>query len=491
MSIDNPQQTGPARRWWALGFVLSGYLAVFAGVTIMNVALPAVQADLGFTDNTRQWVLTLYALCFGALMVPAGRLGDMLGLRRCFTVGIVGFAAASIVAGMAGNVPVFLAGRALQGATGSLVAASGLALLSVMFPHGPARARAFGVLGTVMGLGTAGSFLLAGALVDGLSWRWTLLINIPVAIVVAAGVARTAPGGPGPRFSTSGTRLDLIGAALVTGSLALLVTGFDRAGVTGWASPAALTLVAAGLILAVLLIGWLRRTGNPLIPPALVADRQRAAAFAAVFVAGIGMFSGMYFLTSYLQGVLGYSAFATGLAFLPFGVGAVVVSYVLGTPRANRHAPTKILALGLLITAAAMAGFALIAPSAGYSPVLFVMLLLGAGSTVVLVTGAGAATLGAGLNSGVAGALVNSGQQMGAALGTALLAGVATGATAQRTGGTGEGSDIESLLHGYAVAGALGAVLTTATAIGILFVGRRRDRPRPGRIQSRSSPEWT
>lgn len=255
MTTQGIQQSDTTWRWWALGFVLTGYLVVFAGVTNMNVALPAAQAELGFTDATRQWVITLYALCFGALMVPSGRLGDVIGLQRCFTVGITGFAAASLIGGLAGNTQVLLAGRALQGATGALVAATGLALLSVTFPDGPARARAFGALGTVMGLGTAGSFLLAGALVDGLSWRWTLLINVPVAAVVVAGLARAVPPGTTAPAAPRGPRLDLIGAALITAALALLVTGFDRAGVLGWAAPATVMLLVAGLVLVLLLIG--------------------------------------------------------------------------------------------------------------------------------------------------------------------------------------------------------------------------------------------
>lgn len=475
MSTQGIQQSDTTWRWWALGFVLTGYLVVFAGVTNMNVALPAAQAELGFTDAARQWVITLYALCFGALMVPGGRLGDVIGLQRCITGGITGFAAASLIGGLAGNTQVLLAGRALQGATGALVAATGLALLSVMFPDGPARARAFGALGTVMGLGTAGSFLLAGALVDGLSWRWTLLINVPVAAVVVAGLSRTVPPGTTAPAAPRGPRLDLFGAALITAALALLVTGFDRAGVLGWAAPATVTLLLAGLVLALLLIGWLRRAENPLIPPALLADRQRGAAFAAVFVAGIGMFAGLFFLTVYLQDVLGYSALATGLAFLPFGAGALVVSHLLGTPRAARVPPRTPLVLGLLTTASALGGFAVIDPAAGYAAVIPMMLLLGAGGTAVMVTGAGAATLGTGPDSGVAGALVNSGQQVGAALGTALLTAIAAGATARRAGGGSGPADGEALLHGYALAGVLGAGLTVAAALGVLLLGRRQD----------------
>lgn len=470
------QQSTTPLHWWALGFILAGYLAVFAGVTIMNVALPAAQADLGFTDPARQWIITAYALCFGALMVPGGRLGDAFGLRRCFIVGMTGFAAASLLAGLAGTIYVLLAGRALQGAFGALVAATGLAMLSVLFPGGPARARAFGVLGMVMGLGTAGSFLLAGALVDSLSWRWTLLVNVPVAAVVIAGLMRTAPSITG-RSGERGPRLDVVGAIGVTAALALLVAGFDRAGVLGWSNRVTVATLAAGAAMVVLVLNWLRRAEHPLIPPGLVADRQRASAFIAVFVAGIGMFAGIFFLTGYLHDVLGYSALGTGMAFLPFGVGAVAVSHLLGTPRAGRLAPGTALAAGLLTTAAAIAGFALVDPAAGYVPVIPVMVLLGAGGTAVMVTGAGTATLGAGADSGVAGALANAGQQMGAALGTALLAGVAAGATARHADSRSGPADIEALVHGYALAGSLGAGIIVVAALSVFLTGSRQEKP--------------
>lgn len=456
----------PTVRWWALGFVLAGYLSVFAGATIMNVALPVAQADLGLGDSMRQWVVTLYALCFGALMVPAGRLGDLIGLRRCFAIGVTGFAAASLVGGLAWNVPALLVGRALQGAAGGLVAATGLALLSVMFPSGPDRPRAFGVLGTVMGLGTAGSFVVAGALVDGASWRWCLLINIPIAIVVVVGLTRTAPAGTRAR----GARLDLVGAVLVTAALALLVTGFDRAGVLGWASAVTVALLAAGLCLLLVLACWSRRTSDPLIPPALVADRHRTAAFVAVFLVGIGMFAGMFLLTTYLQGLLGYSALLTGLAFLPFGGTAMLASRLLRsvTGRVPAHV---LLGAGLLLAAAALGVFAVLDPSAGYLGVLPVMVLLGAGGTVVMVTASGLATLGAGSYSGVAGALVNSSQQVGAALGTALLTAVAAAATSGRVA---SGADaVAASLHGYGVTGAVGAGLLGIGAAAVLLLGPR------------------
>lgn len=453
-----------ADRWWALGFVLTGYLAVFAGVTTMNVALPAAQTDLGFADAERQLVITLYALSFGALMVPAGRLADVIGLSRCFAAGMAGFGAASLLGGLADSTAVLLTSRALQGATGALVAATGLALLSVMFPSGRERARAFGVLGTVMGLGTAGSFVVAGALVDGLSWRGCLLVNVPLALVVVVGLLRTAPATPPPPRGES--RLDLVGAALVMASVALLVGGFDRAGVLGWSSTTAMVLLAVGLLLALLLLVWLLRSAQPLIPRSLIVEQHRVIAFAAVFMVGIAMFAGMFLLTGYLQEILGYSALLTGLGFVPFGVAAVLVSHLLAVhplgSAAGAVGPRTVLVVGLLAAAAAIASLALLDPTTGYVGVLPAMLLLGGGGTAVMVTGAASATFGAGRNSGVAGALVNSAQQIGAALGTGLLTAVAASATARAGRGV---ADPDSVIHGYAVAGLVGSALLLVAAL--------------------------
>lgn len=471
--------------WWALGFVLAGYLAVFAGVTMMNVALPAAQADLGFADAARQWVITLYALCFGALMVPAGRIGDVIGLPRCFVVGMAGFGAASLVGGLADTTALLLAARALQGATGAVVAATGLALLSVMFPSGPARARAFGVLGTVMGLGTAGSFAVAGVLVDGVSWRGCMLVNVPIAIVVVVGLLRTAPRTP--HAVPERSRLDLVGATLVTASIALLLAGFDRAGVLGWSAAATVALLTVGLALTGLLAVWLHRSEHPLIPRSLVADPARAVALVTVFMVGIAMFAGMFFLTGYLQDVLGYTALITGLGFVPFGAAALLVSHLLathqlGTP-SGAVGPRVVLAIGLFAAAAAIASFALLEPTAGYVGVLPAMLLLGAGGTAVMVTGSASATLGAGRDSGVAGALVNSAQQVGAAVGTGLLTAVAAGASRAlaRTGVP----EVEVVLHGYAVAGLLGAGLLVVAALVTLLVKVAPERSPTARHGSR------
>jgi len=454
------------RRWWALGFILTGNLAVFAAVTMMNVALPEAQEALGFSDASRSAVVTLYSLCFGALMLLGGRLADVLGLRRCLAAGLIGFAAASGLGGLAPTTEVLLTARALQGMTGALVAATALAMISVMFSHGAERARAFAAFGMVMGMGTAASFTLAGALVDGASWRWVMLINTPVALLVALGLVRTAPATPTARRS----RLGMPSALLVTAALSLLVIGFDRASVLGWTEPLVWTLLASAVALLAAFIWTLRRSDKPLIPPRLLADPQRLAAFVAVFVVGIGMFAGMYILTTFLQGVLGYTALMTGLAFLPFGLSAVAASLLLPVV-STRVRPGVMLGAGLLVAAAAIASFMLLGPDSTYlTGILPAMLLLGAGGTIVMVIGSNAATLGAGTDSGIASALVNCGQQVGAALGTALLTAIMAATTQSHIDRVGE---LQATLTGYGQASAVGAAIIATSAIAVLVLTRR------------------
>ncbi|MGP3935745.1 MFS transporter [Nonomuraea sp. KM88] len=446
--------------------MLTGNLAVFAAVTMMNVALPAAQQALGLTDASRAAVVTLYSLCFGAFMLLGGRLADVVGLRRCLTAGLVGFAAASLLGGVSPSAEMLLAARALQGMTGALVAATALAMISVMFTHGRERARAFALFGMVMGMGTAASFTLAGALVDGFSWRWVMLITTPVALLVALGLVRTAP----PTPTAGRAQLGLPSALLVTVALGLLVFGFDRASTLGWAHPATWTSLAGAVVLLGLFGLVLRRSAHPLIPPRLLADRLRLAAFTSVFVVGIGIFAGMYILTTFLQGVLGYSALLTGLAFLPYGLSAMATSQLL-TVVSGRVSAVAMLVVGLFISAAAIASFILLGTDSTYvTGILPAMLLLGAGGTIVMVTGSDAATRGAGTDSGIASALVNSGQQIGAALGTALLTAIMAATTRRHLAGAGE---LDATLTGYAHASAVGAAIIALSAIGVLVLARR------------------
>ncbi|ASR38106.1 hypothetical protein BAY61_27325 [Prauserella marina] len=463
-----PSDTAGGRRWWGLVFVLTGNVTVFGAVTIMNTAVPAVQAELGMADATRGWVLTVFSLCFGALMLISGRIADALGLRRCMLAGLVGFAAASLLGGLATTSAVLLVARGVQGAAGALVAATALALLSVMFPAGTQRRKAFAILGAVMGMGTAGSFLLAGTLIETVSWRWCLLINIPLALVAAIGLRATAPPGQAPARG----RIDILGAGLLTAAVAALVTGLNYASQVGWTHPLTPSLLGAALGLGTLFVLSARRSSDPLVPTPLITDRRRMIAFTAVFILGAGMFAGMWVLTTFLQGPLGYSAFSVGLAFIPFGLSATLTSFLLVRLTRADAEPARLLAAGLSLAAVALGTFLLLTPQSTYlTGVLPAMVLLGAGGTIVMVTGSNIATRDVGSLSGTASSLINATQQLGAAIGTAVLTSIAL-LTAR--GRSTDGSETaEADLAGHTAASATGAIVLAATAAALLLVGRR------------------
>lgn len=450
----------------ALAFVLAANVLVFSGVTIMNVALPDAQAELGLSDGTRQWVITLYGLFFASLMIVGGRVADLAGLRRCLVGGLLGFGAASMLGGLASSAAMLLLARAAQGAAGAMVAATALALVSALFPRGAARARAFGALGVVMGIGTAGSFLVAGVFVELLSWRWCLLVNAPVVAVLALGVLRTVPE---PTRDTDRRRVDVVGAVLVTAAAALVLTGLDRVGTLTWAHPVPIVTLALGVVALCLLVHRSRSARDPLIPPGLVADRVRAMALAAVCGGGFGMFAGMFVLGSFLQDVQHRSALVTGLAFIPFGLSATVTSRYLARVR-DRLGTVPLLATGLALVAAALATFVLLRAESSWAATVPATVLLGAGGTVVMVAGADTVTRGAGRDSGVAGSLVNSVQQLGAAIGTAALAAVLVPAAAIGTG--------TAQIAGYGRAGIMGATVLLVLVVA-LPVLRARVAPTP------------
>lgn len=323
-----------------------------------------------------------------------------------------------------------------------------------------------------MGIGTAGSFLLGGLLVAHLSWRWCLLVNVPLALLLAYGVRRTTPAGS----TREGARVDLPGAALVAGSLGAVVLGLDRSSAWGWSHPGALTLLAAGLVGLALCVRTLRRTDQPLVPVHLMADRDRVAGCAAALVVGLAMFAGMFVLTGFLQDAQGLTPVLVGLAFAPFGVGAVVTTALL--PRVRRRvAPVPVLAGGLLLAALALGSLAPLGPESSYAlGVLPAMLLLGAGGTVVMITAGDVATAGAGADSGVAGALVNATQQVGAAVGLALLTSVMTLTARARVdaGATPEAA----MVAGQARAGLVGALILLVAVVVVLGASRATRGPR-------------
>src|SRR5215218_2756027 len=285
-----------SRRWWTLATVALAQLMVVLDATVVNIALPAAQADLGFSNGDRQWVITAYSIAFGSLLLLGGRLSDLVGRKRIFIIGLIGFAAASALGGAATTFGMLVGARALQGAFAAVLAPTALAVLTTTFTIPKERARAFGVFGAIAGAGGAVGLLLGGVLTQQFNWRWNLYINVPIAIIAVIGtvvlVQSVVRTGPRPK-------LDIPGTVLVSGALFFLVYGFSNAETEGWESPLTWGMLVASGVLLVAFVLWQLRARHPLLPLSIVLDRNRGAAFASVLIAGAGMFGIFLFVTYY------------------------------------------------------------------------------------------------------------------------------------------------------------------------------------------------
>jgi EmrB/QacA subfamily drug resistance transporter len=417
-----PTGTGAvtSRRWWTLATVALAQLMVVLDATVVNIALPAAQADLGFSDGDRQWVITAYSLAFGSLLLLGGRLSDLWGRKRTFIIGLIGFAAASALAGAAPTFGILVGGRALQGAFGALLAPTALAVLTTTFTIPKERARAFGVFGAIAGAGGAIGLLLGGFLTEQFDWRWNLYINVFIAAIAVVGAAvfvrHVARTGPRPK-------LDLPGTVLVSGALFFLVYGFSNAVPEGWDSPLTWGMLAASGVLLVAFVLWQLRARHPLLPLSIVLDRNRGAAFASVLIAGAGMFGIFLFVTYYLQTSLGYSPMQTGLSFLPMICMLVLAAQLSTNIFVPRFGPKVMVPFGMLVAATGMVYLThLDAQSTYAADILPPLMILGFGMGSIMPASMQAATLGIDRSfAGVASATVNTSQQVGGSIGTALL----------------------------------------------------------------------
>jgi EmrB/QacA subfamily drug resistance transporter len=466
----------PSRRWWTLATVALAQLMVVLDGTVVNIALPAAQADLGFSDGDRQWIITAYSLTFASLLLLGGRLSDLWGRKRTFIIGLVGFAAASALAGAAPTFEVLVAGRALQGAFGALLAPTALAVLTTTFTIPKERARAFGVFGAIAGAGGAIGLLLGGFLTEQFDWRWNLYINVFIALVAIIGAAVFVRDVPrtGPR-----PRLDLLGTVLVSGALFLLVFGFSNAETEGWESPLTWGMLAASAVLLVAFVLWQRRAANPLLPLAIVRDRNRAAAYASVLIAGAGMFGIFLFVTYYLQTSLGYSPIQTGLSFLPMIAMLVLAAQLSTNFLVPRFGPKVVVPIGMLLGSAGMVYLThLDAQSTYAADILPPLMILGFGMGLITPASMQAATLGVDRSfAGVASAMVNTSQQVGGSIGTALLNTLAATAAADyvvaHTPVT-EAVLADAAIHSYAVAYWWSAAFFAFGAVLAAVLFRRR-----------------
>jgi EmrB/QacA subfamily drug resistance transporter len=409
-----------SKRWWTLTTVALAQLMVVLDSTVVNIALPSAQADLGFSNGDRQWIVTAYSLAFAGLLLLGGRLSDLIGRRRTFIIGLVGFATASALGGAAGSFGLLVAARALQGAFGALLAPTALAVLTTTFTAPRERARAFGVFGAIAGAGGAIGLLLGGVLTQDLDWRWNLYINVLIAMAAVVGAAlfvgRIERTGPRPK-------LDIPGTLLVSGALFSLVYGFSNAETDGWGSDLTWGMLTAAGVLLVAFVLWQRRAAHPLLPLAIVLDRNRSAAYASVLIAGVGMFAVFLFVTYYLQTSLRYTPIQTGLAFLPMIALLITAAQLSTNLFVPRFGPKVMVPFGMALAATGMVFLTSLGLHSTYAGnVLPPLMIIGFGMGSIMPASIQSATLGVDREyAGFASAMVNTSQQVGGSIGTALL----------------------------------------------------------------------
>ncbi|MFH8660864.1 MFS transporter [Streptomyces afghaniensis] len=482
-ALGAPAASPDPGRWKALVFIALAQLMVVLDATIVNIALPSAQQDLGISDGNRQWVVTAYALAFGGLLLFGGRIADLWGRKKAFVVGLGGFAVASALGGAATNEAMMFGARALQGVFGALLAPAALSLLAVMFTDAKERAKAFGIYGAIAGGGGAVGLILGGFLTEYLDWRWTFFVNIPFAIVAAAGayfVIREPEGG------RNRSPLDIPGVILSTLGLVALVYGFTRAESAGWSDSVTVGMFVASAVLLASFVLVESKVKAPLLPLRVITERNRGGIYLSLGLAIIAMFGLFLFLTYYLQIVKGYSPVKTGFAFLPMIAGMITGSTQIGTRLMTRVAPRLLMGPGFLVAALGMLLLTQLEIGSSYAALLLpAMLLLGLGMGTAFMPAMSLATQGVEpRDSGVASAMVNTSQQVGGAIGTALLNTIAASATtayvADHIAGATSRSQqqlvqLEAMVEGYtsAIWFAVG-ILVVAAGIALTFVNAGR-----------------
>jgi len=445
-----------------LAIVAVAQFMVILDASVVNVALPTIKVDLGFSEQSLSWILNAYTLIFGGFLLLGGRLADRLGRRRLFVTGIAVFATASLICGVAQSEGMLLVARGLQGLGGALVSPAALSIILTTFAEGSERNRALAVWGAISGAGGAIGLLLGGAIVEALSWRWVFFINVPIGAAVLVLAPRIVPESRAKSTAASG--YDAGGAVTITlGTMALVFT-LIKGNDWGWTSGRTLAGFAASALLLVTFVLIERRHEDPLIPLRIFTNPSVAASNATLLVVVAALFGMFFFCTLYLQQVLGYNALKTGVAYLPLSLSLILASG-LASRLADRFTPKPVLVAGLLV---ATGGFVLLAGVTGHgdyaSHVLPAMLVLGLGFGFVFVPITIAATTGvAAGDSGLVSGLVNTTQQVGGSLGLAILASVSTSRISDALGG---GAPLpDALTHGFKGAFTVGAVLCGAGVV--------------------------
>jgi EmrB/QacA subfamily drug resistance transporter len=474
-TVGQPAVDTDPRRWRALAVIAVAQLMVVLDASVVIIALPSAQRALHISTANRQWMLTAYTLAFAGLLLLGGRIADYFGRKRMFVISLIGFAGASALGGLAQNAAMLFSARALQGAFAAVMAPAALSLITVAFTEPKERARAFGVYGGIAGGGAAIGLILGGLLTEYASWRWTLLINVPIAIMAALGATRLVSESRAP----ANHGYDLAGAATVTGGLVALVYGFTKAGTDGWGSSTTLGLFAAAAVLLATFVVIELRAAHPLLPMRVVLNRNRGGSFLASLLVGTALFGTFLSLTYYFQGVLHYSALKSGFAFVPFSLG-IITGASLTSRFLPRFGPRPIMTLGLLMGATGLAMFSTIDIHSTYVAIVLpaeIIVSVGMGMTFVALSST--ALLGVHPeDAGVASALVNATQQTGGSLGAALINTIATSATASYlvSHGHSPAALVAGSIHGYTTAFVFSAVVLGAAAVSTFTLIQRHRR---------------
>jgi EmrB/QacA subfamily drug resistance transporter len=458
------------RKWLALGLLSAVQFMVVLDIAIVNVALPSIKVDLGFSQDNLQWVISAYALVFGGFLLLGGRAADLLGRRRIFLVGVVVFTVASFLAGMAWSEGSLIGARAVQGLGAAIISPAALSILSVTFQEGRERNIALGVWGAVGGFGAAAGVLLGGVLTDALSWEWIFFVNVPVGVAAFLIAPFLLSESRDARVSS----FDVPGAVLVTGGLSSLVYAITQAGQQGWLAGETLAFFAAALVMLTAFVGWELRHPEPLMRLGIFQIRTVSGANVAGFILGTALFAMFLMLTLYMQQVLGYSAMKTGVAYLAVAGTAIIWSAV-AAQLVTRIGVKPVLVAGMTTLTAGLVYFTQVSVGGSYlGDLLPGFLLVGFGIGFAFVPISIAALAGVqSAEAGLASGLINTSQQIGGALGIAALSTIASSRTDSALAG---GTPLPTaLVDGFTNAFIAGTVIAALGILASLTLIRRRE----------------
>jgi EmrB/QacA subfamily drug resistance transporter len=458
------------RRWRALVILAAAQFMVVLDASIVNVALPSIQTDLGFSQENLQWVVNAYTLAFGGFLMLGGRAADLFGRRRVFMIGMIVFAAASLAGGLATSEGWLIGARGIQGLGAAIVSPAALAIVTTTFTEGAERNKALGIWGALAGAGGAVGVLLGGVLTSGLGWEWVLFVNVPIGVVVAI----LAPRVVRESRQEARTTIDVAGAVLVTAGLVSVVYALVDANSAGWGSLQTIGLLALGLALLVAFVVTELRARHPIMPLGIFRNRNVASANAVSLLVGASLFSMFYFISLYLQQVLGDTALEAGLSYLPLAL-AIIFSAGGASQLVNKVGPKLVLITGLVLVAIGLVLFSRVSADGSFAadvlaPSIIVAVGLGFAFVPIMITAvAGVGESEAGMASG----LINTAQQVGGALGLAILSTVATSRTSDVLA-TGV-QQRAALTEGFQTAFAVGAgFAVVGIVLAVLVVPRIR-----------------